>query len=1712
MERPVNSPRTGTPSDDATAVDPYRLERVLGHGASGWVYASRHGDRPVAVKRCTPQYRAAAAQEAATLAGIWFPGVVQLLDATVDPVDGSFLAVFELIEGPDILAATEHLELSAIAKLFADVLRALAFVHRRGLVHRDLKPQNLLVSERGGVKCATLIDFGLARPPRTAGAVGGTLAYLAPEVLAGEPAQVRSDLYSLGIVLYQCLARTLPSVGLQGVEVLRLHGQDVRLPDDSARTLPPELVDLVHSLLRRDPTLRPGSADEVLDSLARAVGEPLPLETTQTIEGRIRSLEFPLPARLREQIRDHGLGRGALAVTLPPGSEVWLRKLRIEWAAANRTVCLLRLGAGDPAPEVVAGRPPASVVLVHCVGVLDERDEALVRDLVDAAAATQDSAVIVAIEDDLPLPACLADSALPRLELPRPDREEVERVVKEALGVDLGEVELSRLRVLSDYSALSVRDGLGAMLRAGILVEESGQPQWNRSARRIQTAAPTNRTRARRAVVGLSDPERSVLRLLSLARIPIAAAIVEGWHLHGGTERLDGVLGDLLAKGLVQPDERTGRIALASAALAEEVRSGFDGEARREWTARLGRAVRSEGADDPERLAEAGWLLSAAGEHREASEAIVEAGRRLRRAGRTREARAYLEPCLETSADPIDRARVLRWIADCVSLEGQNDAALALIEQAVRLDADPEDLGACFAIAARSHDRNGNASAAAEAIERGLAVAGISGTTRALLLTTRSMLLRNQSRMEAAREAAEEALLAAGPAPSLERGAALMTFANASAYLGRIEAAVDAYRAAEELGHVLDRPDMSAMAVANLGRLLLENGRFRETVETLQPLLDRLERGGDLRHGENVLQQLILAKTGLGDIVACRQLGLKGRSFFGRHSSRQNHALFLAAVAAAELRAGNLNEAERLIRESIEIRAEVGSAAVQAFAWIELARIESWAGRADAARRTLVRASRQARRSGQVDVCVNASVVLADLRLEGRRFAAARRAAQRAWDASTRIESPLLLAMSAVRLARACFGTGDPAEASRVADEALERVSSVEGVSIPLLRALRARCRRFDDEGAESEFGSALKSLSVEGHAAERATVVRWRSEWRLRGLEPDGDAKRADVRRAVVRLSGVRSDLEECRAIAGSLSLSLGATRVDELARELDEVESRFRSESKPSSGIARHVTSMERLLEVNKALNSELDPRRLLNLILDEAITLCGARRGFLILVKGVKMEVRVARNFAEQDIQHPEFQFSRSVARRVALSGEAVKASNALHDPLFRSIDSIAQLKITSILCVPLRARDQLLGSIYLDHPDVVDRFDDVDLEHLTDFAAAAGIALERAQLYQENMERAEALASAKQEIERLNAALVKQVEEQARELDATKDTLMAERRAAARRYDYHNIVTQSASMQDVLKLLDRITETELPVLIQGESGTGKELVARAVHYNGPRAHQNFVSVNCAAMAEPLIEAELFGYVKGAFTGADRDRKGLFEVADQGTLFLDEIGDMSLEVQKRLLRVVQYGEFHRVGGKETVRVNVRIISATHRDLRKLIQEGQFREDLYYRLNVAPVTLPPLRERVGDVPLLIRHFTAELERSGLSADRRYSRDAMAALERHTWPGNVREVQNEVKRLLLLPSDRSSIEFEDLPEVIRGHGVTGAPPASRPLKEAVEQYEREIVRTTLDAVGGNKSEAARRLGVSVRGLYKILERIGLADVPGAGRRPNRGA
>ncbi len=481
----------------------------------------------------------------------------------------------------------------------------------------------------------------------------------------------------------------------------------------------------------------------------------------------------------------------------------------------------------------------------------------------------------------------------------------------------------------------------------------------------------------------------------------------------------------------------------------------------------------------------------------------------------------------------------------------------------------------------------------------------------------------------------------------------------------------------------------------------------------------------------------------------------------------------------------------------------------------------------------------------------------------------------------------------------------------------------------------------------------------------------------------------------------------------------------------------------------VASALTALSRVSAIINTLQ-ELDP--LLEKIMDIAVETVGAERGFILLTdENSELRPRTARNISAENIRDIA-NISNSVVQRVMQSGEAVISYDAQVDEALRESESVILNRIQSIACVPLAIKQRPIGALYLDSIAQRSGFTEMSVPFLTAFANQAAIAIENAQLY-------EALREEN-----------RQLRKQAREASG-----------------FSEIIGQSPKMKAVFDTMNSVLDSDATVLIQGESGTGKELVARAIHYNGQRRDKAFIALFCGSLPESLLESELFGHKKGAFTGAMADKKGLFEAAHNGTFFLDEIGDLSVNLQTQLLRVLQEGEIKRVGENLVRKVDVRMIAATHRNLRELIAQGNFREDLYYRLNVINVYLPPLRERARDVPLLAQHFLQKYTAKNKKDIRGFASEALDEITSYSWPGNVRELENTIERAVVLAKD-----LYLTPADLRLQEAARELPL--PSGMTLMQMERRLVEKTLDEVEQNITHAADRLGVSRRWIHYKLK------------------
>ncbi len=492
----------------------------------------------------------------------------------------------------------------------------------------------------------------------------------------------------------------------------------------------------------------------------------------------------------------------------------------------------------------------------------------------------------------------------------------------------------------------------------------------------------------------------------------------------------------------------------------------------------------------------------------------------------------------------------------------------------------------------------------------------------------------------------------------------------------------------------------------------------------------------------------------------------------------------------------------------------------------------------------------------------------------------------------------------------------------------------------------------------------------------------------------------------------------------------------------------------AEPSSEIA----GFRRLHEFSERLMNAPALDELLSTLLDSVLELTGAARGMVLLVDTAndptgKLEVRASRNVASTAFRGPDASgISDSIVRRVIETKRPVIVSDALTDTTFGQSESVIALKLSSVMCAPLVNHGQVIGAIYVANDEIKSLFERKQLDLLTIFAGQASLLL-------------------------TNAMLVTA-------LRADKEKLEAE--LGDKRFG--EIIGACASMLEVFRKLQKVAGTDISVLITGETGTGKELIAREVHRLSDRQSGPFVTVNCGAIPENLMESEMFGHVKGAFTGAIASRGGKFQQADGGTLFLDEVGELPLQLQVKLLRALQERTVFRVGDSRPEKVDIRVVAATNRNLEDMIRAGTFREDLYYRLNVVNLWLPPLRDRADDVFIIAKALLSKHADELHSSVKGFSPAALTAIKKYDWPGNIRQLENRIKKALVL-CDKNLLGPEDLdlsPETQQ---------SILPLEKAKEDFQRRYVLEVLERNNGNRTQTARDLGVDPRTIFRYLER-----------------
>jgi transcriptional regulator with GAF, ATPase, and Fis domain/tetratricopeptide (TPR) repeat protein len=1691
-------------TDMLPEIDGYRLIERAGSGGAGSVYrAERTADGAVVAIKVlhdrSAESLAALRAEFAVLRTLQHPGLVAVHDLG-STADGAACLVMDWVDGrpvgPDDLRGDDgQISEARFASLLLDISSALGLIHARGVVHADVKPSNLLIESRpDGTRIVRLMDFGLAQGLRSDAATGlsGTPAYMAPELIRGEAPSPASDLYALGCTLYELVAGAPPFDGSGTLEVLRAHLRDEPETLDRRAQTGPGITQIVQTLMDKSVARRYRSCTQLFHDAARLLGSdrvpdfeqwqsqpPLP-DVPRTREFT-RALELCAQAPNGVQIivfeGPDGIGKTRMLSAIQT-------ELQLRGGAVQRITCredgdsleplerLLRPVAArsdlDPAlaaiaaaafPALFPGVVPAAddgldtwareLRLHHAITELLVRHGGartwMIDDLHLAGESVQefvhtftawleandvrDAIVVLATAHD---GAAWTAGGSPRRDLialapftPQQSTEALRRLLGEATSASFTAV-LHRQSEgipgrLEEMLAFCLAEGLIESTVHGWLVHEKEN---------LGSHFPKSATAALvRAISRLAADELRVLRTAAAAAAPLPEAAVAS-AAGMAPSQVRACLVRIEEAGLVR---REGASVLPLTPVVREALGAAGGDDAALHAALLAwydahvpdvpAAVRAHHLlHGPDAAAAAPLLL----------EAARDAARRFDLAG----ARRMLHDALAHARDAALRYDLLVELVDVANIVGARDLEEESIDELLVLaaaSASPAKLGRVYRQQARFLIDTARFDRARKTSERALAAFAQDGDTLATAHCYRDMGVaeyRSQPGAGVVDLYDKARTLYHEVASSVDEGNVLVDIGLV--YYSVLEdppRALACFAEAREIFEHAGSVRGLARAHGNTGAQLFQLGRFEEALAEHERANTYARQIGDRR-----LIAISLGSMGQCKLALCR---------------------FSPALV-------HLEEELRIARELRD-------------AWIEVTCLENMGelhfllGDYEASiasyERTAALAATSDNRTGMVaaDLDIAASLIArGETDAAQKRLASVRAGLEEIRDVN--LEVMLQYRTGVLHLARGPLH--DPAAALAAFSAQADLADRHDYATHRIIgRSYAAYCQALLGRAAEAlDLSNAAMAMLAEAGGVRGGV-------WDLvynhaviqkanRLVQESADT----IRHAYDELMRAAETIEEPRLVRSFLEqVRINADIVREYALA-------HRGDSKDALAAVKDQ-NLRVLYEVSRKINSTLELGPLLDVIMDAALEAMNAERGMMFLIEDDQLVLKVSRNVEKETIRDAT-EISLSILHDVIRRGHPIIVSDTAADAAFATRASVVNFHIHSLICVPMIARERLIGTVYVDSRSDALRamsFGDIEAEFLEAFANLATMAIENARMHARLREE--------------NMYLRKEVE---------------------RRFGFEQIVGTSAPMERLFAETTAAIGSDASVLIYGESGTGKELIARAIHYNGVRKSSHFVAVDCGAMPDTLLESELFGYKRGAFTGAYADKPGLFEEAHNGTLFLDEISNTSLAFQARLLRVLQEGEYRRVGDTATRVVNVRIICATNQHLAEEISAGRFRQDLFYRLNVIPITIPPLRDRTSDIPLLLDHFIEQYRSRNSCEVRGTSRELVDYLMTLPWRGNVRELENLVQRMLATSSG-DLLTTHDLPADYIRDAAVASTDGSMPVllknpqrMSTMVDMERDHIRYVLQHTEGNKSEAAKILGLKRTTLIERMKKLGM--------------
>jgi transcriptional regulator with GAF, ATPase, and Fis domain/predicted negative regulator of RcsB-dependent stress response len=1669
----------------------YELAEPLAEGKQGIVYRAHDSwdDRTVAIKilKEPPD------PEGLRIWGsLHHPNIVNVLDVCLFS-NVSYLSM-EYIDGPSMSAAYKSHGEQALISLVIGLCRALHTAHSRGVCHGDIKPANLLV-QTGATLQAKLTDFGLWRRAgvHTEG-FSGTLAYAAPEVLRGDLPDHRSDLYALGATLYEILTGQPVFGGRDLRSIIDAHVTEK--PTDPAERNPAisqNLSGLVLKLLEKEPTDRPSSAEEVVHLIqgeTRYFAQP---EEAAWVE---RPRVWSFLKRLETSaagghgsvvllVGEHGIGKSTLLRkleleagirgkprlvfsaapdTTSASTEELLRRLdtlalpaerRSYGSAAHRFIAAARSAAGDQ----------YLLVLLDDIDAPDAGLSELLKSLIPLI-STERILLIASLERrglsslQAGIPDLLALPHLRRVPLRAFTPSETGKFIASMLCMhDLDPQLLRLLYQTTGGNPSLVRVLVYRLISQGHLKRQAAG--WIAADQlTIKDIEQPFGTTVDAKVSALTAGDHHLMGVIALFGRAVSNDILID-VLHSSEAELDAGLQSLLDQGLITASG--GGWMLRKTLLTGLGVSSLTAPERAEYHRRFARAILDRWPESPSWLSLLAHHLAESGQRAEAFDRMVRGGDQALREKhyvRALELFQSAESCLESN-DEDPTLRVLRGQAVCCLNLGKETQAAELF---ARIMAMPAVEGLSAPELSRIHLAYANA----------LAAMGKEDAANAQL----SVVLGNPSLSQPTRI---EALAAA---------------AIAAADLAKWDDAADHARSC--LDHIGDDHEhaMRRQVENTLGVALLMQGKLNEARVHLEASYRMRDDAGEFLDAGRCALNLGILFRRLGQFATAENWLGRARERYEAGGSAAGMAQVDNIMGLVDLSMGNPQKATLALERSVRLALGCGKWRTAGMTLNSLGLALNMKGERKQALDRFNEAMVLAKRKKDRFLSQISAGNLGDVFLASGDFEQAEKWYLKAKALAEESASPVRIGLRLMSLARLYRLQNRLDHADVPMSEAVDILGqSDDERSLLYAHAELAELRLAQKRPDEARVAATVIADNADRFGAkERALALRVLAEIDAVTGTPDTVAAAFRLCLDHAEESGSLEDKARARLSAGRWLMQQGPVQGFRAAeRYLSQAVEGFQRLGLPllieeAEGLLRQLASttaagmtlptadsrkLASLYRMMTLLNSAKRSEAVLDQVLDLAVHAVRGERGLIILVQkhGSDFLVRAKTEMDGATIADAR-RISESVVKRVAGIGLPVFSSDALNDVRFTEYDSIRINRIACFVCVPLTVQGQIVGTIYVDSCNLSHRFSEDDVSYLVGFANQAAIAMENLRL--------------REALEEEN----KQLQEQLKES-----------------YSFDTLVGHSPAMETVYHKMTAVAKSHVTVVIQGPTGTGKELVARAIHYSGPRAKRRFVPVNCSAFPESLLESELFGYVRGAFTGAIKSTEGLFLLADGGTIFLDEITDMSPNLQAKLLRVLETGEVKQLGQPTARRVDVRVVCATNKDLEREMLQGHFREDLYYRLKVVTIRVPSLAERKQDIPLLAVHFLNKYTQQFDKQVRRLSDDAIATLCSRQWPGNVRELEHAVEAAVALCPGKV-IDSEALSMVLSSwRGGTERAPERMTLTEAKRSLERQYIARALQETGWNVSASARRLQVSRRQLQRLMRRYEL----GPGRQPVAG-